>query len=57
MSVTSYEVGEVSFLLFDTEYFHVETENERFTSAGLRCRQKLIWKHTNKVFDWSSEEK
>ena len=43
--VTLYKICEVHFCLVDTNGIHVKAENERFTAAGLRCRQNL--KHEN----------
>ena len=39
MFVALYETDEVLFCLHGTNGFHVKAENEKFTAAGLRCRQ------------------
>ena len=41
MLVMLYKIGEVHFRLLGTNGFHAKAENERFTAAGWRCRQKL----------------
>ena len=45
MFVTLQETGEVHFRLLGTNGFHVKAENEKFTSAGLRCRQNLEYEN------------
>ena len=41
MVATLCEMGEVYFLLVGTNGFQGNTENEKFTAAGLRCSRKL----------------
>ena len=41
MLETLYKIGEVHFRLLGTNGFHARAKNERFTAAGLRCRQNL----------------
>ena len=52
MSVTLYEIGEVSFLItcIGMIGFHVKAEGERFTSASSRCRQKLKYENSKWSF-------
>ena len=38
-----YEAREESFHLFGTNGGHVSAENERITTAGLRCGQNLVF--------------
>ena len=45
MLVTLCEIGEAHFRLLGTIVSHVKAESERFTDAGLRCRQNF--KHAN----------
>ena len=50
MFVTEYETGEVHFCLLGTNGFHVKAENEKFTAAGLRCRQNLEYENFTSSF-------
>ena len=45
MLVTLYKIDEVLFRLLGKNGFHVKAKNERFTTAGLRCRQNLKYKN------------
>ena len=41
LRVTLHKIGEVHYRLHGTNGFHVKAKNERFTTAGSRCRQNL----------------
>ena len=43
--VTLYKIGGVHFHLLDTNVFHVNAKNERFTAASFRCRQNLKYEN------------
>ena len=51
MLVTLYKIGEVHFRLLGTNRYHVKAENERFTAASSRCRQKLKYENFTSLFD------
>ena len=42
MLVTLYKINGMHFRLFGANGFHVNAENERFTAASFRCRQKTF---------------
>ena len=44
MSVTLYEMGEVSFLFFDTEGFNIKTENREFKKLRRNCNENVTLK-------------
>ena len=48
--VKLYEEGEVYFRLLTMNDFHIKPENERFTAAGPRCRQNLIYENFASLF-------
>ena len=50
MMIMSYKIGKVRFYLLGTNDFHVKANNERFTVAGLRCRQNLIYENFTSLF-------
>ena len=50
MLITSYKIDEVHFRLLGTNGFHAKAKNERFTAAGLRCRQNLKYEHVTSLF-------
>ena len=41
MLVTLYKIDELHLGLLDTNGFNAKAKNERFTAAGLHCRQNL----------------
>ena len=45
MSVTLYEIGQVSFRLLGTNGLRLKPENERFIVAGSPCRQNLKYEN------------
>ena len=51
MLVTLCEMGEVSFHLIGTNGFYVKAETERFTVAGLFCRQNFKFEIFMPSFD------
>ena len=50
MLITLYKIGGVQFRLLGTNGFHVKAKNERFTAAGLRCRQNLKYENFTSSF-------
>ena len=50
MLVAFYKIGEVLFRLLGKNGFHVKAKNERFTTAGLRCRQNLKFENFTSSF-------
>ena len=53
MLVVLYKIGEVHFLFRDTNHrsgSHAKAKNERFTAAGLPCRQNLKTKNFRSSF-------
>ena len=41
MLVKTYKIGVLHLRLLGTSGFHAKAKNERFTAAGLRCRENL----------------
>ena len=50
MSVTSYEMGEVSFHLIGGNGFHIKAENEGFSPVGSRCHQNIKYENFRSSF-------
>ena len=45
-----YVIGEVYFRLFGRDGFHVKAEIQKFTAAGLRCRQNPKYENFTSSF-------
>ena len=50
MLVALYKIDEVLFRLLGKNAFHVKAKNERFTTAGLCCRQNLKYENFTSSF-------
>ena len=48
--VASCKIGEIHFRFLGTNAFHFKAENERFTTAGSRCRQNLKYENFTSSF-------
>ena len=50
MLVKLYKIRKVYFRLLGTKGFHIKEEDERFTAAGLRCRQNIKYENFTPSF-------